>query len=148
MIIHLIAGLIKKMLYKMSQYFPKPYEPFGWDIDVKVDSSNYAAKTDIKNITHVGTSGFALKTNLSNLKTEVDKLDIDQLKSLPNNSSNLKTKVDKLDIDKLVTVPVDLSKLSNVVKNEVVKKTEYDAKIKTIEDKIPDISNLATKTIP
>ena len=125
MIIHLIAGLIKKTLYKMSQYFPKPYEPFDGDINVKVDLSNYATKTDIKNITHVDTSGFALKTNLASLKTEVD----------------------KLDIDKLVLVPVHLSKLSNVVKNKVVKKTEYNAKIKNIEDEIPDISNLAIKTI-
>ena len=59
--------------------------------------------------------------------------------------SQIKTKVDKLDIDELVTVPLDLSKLSNLVKNEVVKKTEYNANIKNIQDKIPDISNLATK---
>ena len=69
------------------------------------------------------------------------------LTSLPNNLSNLKSKGDKLDIDKLVPAPVDLSKLSNVVKNEVVKETEYNAKMKYIEDKIPDISNLATKII-
>ena len=94
----------------MSKYFPKPYEPFGGDITVKVDLSNYATKKDIKNITHVDTSSFALKTNLANLKTEVDKLDIDKLKSLPNNLSILKIEVDKLDIDKLVPVPVDLSK--------------------------------------
>ena len=106
----------------MSKSFPKPYEPYGRDINVKVDLFNYATITNLKNITHVDTSGFALKTNLASLKTEVDKLDIDKLKSLPNNLSNLKTKVDKLDIDKLVTVPVDLSKLTNVVKNEVVKK--------------------------
>ena len=123
----------------MSQYFPKPYEPFGGDINVKVDLSNYATKTDIKNISHIDTSSFALKTNLANLKTEVDKLDTDKLKRLPNNLSNLKTKIDKLDIDELVPVPIDFSKLSNAVKNEVVKKTEYDAKIKNIEDKIPDI---------
>ena len=146
-IIHLIAGLIKKILYKMSQYFPKPYEPFGRDINVKVDLSNYLTKADIKNITHVDTLGFALKTNLSSLKTEVDKLNIDKLKSLPNNLSNLKTKVEKVDIDKLVPVPVGLSKLSNVVKNEVVKKTEYNAKIKSVEDKISDITILATKSI-
>ena len=84
----------------MSQYFPKPYEPFGGDINVKVDLSNYATKSDIKNISHVDTSSFALKTNLTSLKTEVD----------------------KLHIDKLVTLPVDLSKLSDVVKNDVVKK--------------------------
>ena len=53
----------------MSQYFPKPYEPFGGDINVTIDLSNYAIKDDIKNITHVDTSGFALKTNLANLKS-------------------------------------------------------------------------------
>ena len=79
MIIHLIVGLIKKTLYKMSQYFPKPYEPFGGDINVKVDLSNYATKADIKNISRVDSSSFALKSNLASLKTEVDKLDIDKL---------------------------------------------------------------------
>ena len=83
----------------MSQYFPKPYKPFGGDINVKVDFSNYASKTDIKNISHVDTSSFALKSNLASLKNEVDKLDINQL----------------------VLVPVDLSKLSDVVKNDAVK---------------------------
>ena len=106
----------------MSQYFPKPYEPFGGDINVEVDLSNYAKKADIKNITHVDTSNFALKINLTNLKTEIDKLDIDKLKILPNNLGNLKIKADKPDIDKLVPVPVDLGKLSNAVNNEVVKK--------------------------
>ena len=77
----------------MSKYFPKSYEPFGGDINVKVDLSNYATKADIKNITHVGTSSFALNSNLANLKNKVDKLDIDKLKILPNNLSNLKTKV-------------------------------------------------------
>ena len=88
----------------MSQYFPKPYEPFGGDINVKVDLSNYATKAEIKNISPVDTSIFAVKTNLATLKTEVD----------------------KLDIDKLVPVPVDLSKLSDVVKNNVIKKDVYD----------------------
>ena len=108
----------------MSQYFPTPYEPFGGDITVKVDLSNYATKADIKNISHVDTSRFALKTNLFNSKTEVD----------------------KLDINKLVSVLVDLSKLSDVVKNDLVKETDYNAKITEIENKFPDISNLATKT--
>ena len=63
----------------MSQYFPKPSEPFGGDINVKVDLSNYASKTDIKDIAHIDTSRFALKSNLASLKTEVDKSDIDEL---------------------------------------------------------------------
>ena len=108
----------------MSQYFPKSYEAFGRDSNVKVDLSNYATIAAIKNISHVDISSFALKTNLANLKTQVD----------------------KLDIDKLVPVPTDLSKLSNVVKNDVIKKTHYDSKITETENKIPDISNLATKT--
>ena len=129
----------------MSQYFPKPYEPFGGDINVKVDLSNYVSKADIKNISHVDTSSFAINSNLANLKTEVD----------------------KLDIDKLVPVPVDLSKLSNVVKTDVVKKivhdklvakvnsieisafglkTKYDTDKSEIEYKIPGTSNLIKKT--
>ena len=84
----------------MSKYFPEPYEPFGGDINVTVDLSNYATKTDIKNISHVDTSSFASKTSLANLETEVD----------------------KLDIDKLVPVPISLRKLSDVVKNDVAKK--------------------------
>ena len=79
----------------MSQYLPKPYEPFVRDINVKVDLSNYATKTGIKNTSHVDTSSFELKSNLISLKTEVNKLDIDKLKSLQNNLSNLKNKVDK-----------------------------------------------------
>ena len=63
----------------MSQSFPKPYEPFSGDTNVKVDLSNYATKTDLKNVTHVDTSSFVLKTNLASLKTKVDKLDIDNL---------------------------------------------------------------------
>ena len=118
-----------------NEYFPNLYEPFCGDINVKVDLFNYATKKDIKNISYADTSSFALKANLANLKTKIDKLDIDKLKSIPNNLSNLKTKIDKSDIDKLVPVPIDLSKLSNVVINEVVKKTEYNTKIKSIEDK-------------
>ena len=130
----------------MSQYFPKPYEPFGGDINVEIDLSNYATKTDLKNVTHVETSSFALKTNLANLKTEID----------------------KLDIDKLATVPVDLSKLSDVVKNDVVKKTvhhklvakvnnintsrfvlktKYDTYKSEIENKIPNIVILLKRQV-
>ena len=81
----------------MSQYFPKPYEPFGGDINadkIKVDLSNYATKTDLKNESHVDVSSFTLKSNLASLKTELH----------------------KLDIDKLTPVPNDLAKVSNVVK--------------------------------
>ena len=67
----------------MSQYFPKPHKPFGGDINVKVDLSNYATKADIKNISHVDTSSFALKSNLASLKTKVDKLGINKLVPVP-----------------------------------------------------------------
>ena len=88
----------------MSQYFPKQYEPFEGDINVKVDLCNYARKIDLKNMSPIDISSFALKSNLANLKTEVA----------------------KLDIDKFAPVPNDLAKLSNVVKNNVVKKSEYN----------------------
>ena len=88
----------------MSKYFPESFRSFGRNVNVKVDLSNYATKTDIKNISHVDTSSFAIKTNLANLKTEVD----------------------KLDNEKLVPVPTDLRKLSNVVINHIFKKTVYD----------------------
>ena len=68
------------------------------------------------------------------------------MKNVPTNSSNFKSKVDKIDVDKLVPIPVDLNKLSDVVKSGVVKKDMYNAKIKNIKDKIPDITNLATNT--
>ena len=106
----------------MIQYFWKPYEPFGGYIKVKVDISNYATKTDLKNVTHVDTSSFALKTNLGGLKTEVD----------------------KLDIDKLAPVPVDLSKLSDVVKNDILKKTVYDELIAKVNG--IDTSEFVLKT--
>ena len=146
----------------MSKYFPEPYEPFGGYINVTFDLSNYATKTDIKNISHADASSFALKENLVNLKTK-----------------NV-----KLDIGKLVPVPVDLSELSDAVKNDAVKVTPYDkliakvnnidtsrfvlktkydndksklenkipdvtdfAKLTELENKIPGISNLATKTV-
>ena len=91
----------------MSQYFPKPYEPFGRDLNVKVNLSNYATKTDLKNILYVDTSTFALKLNLASLKTEVD----------------------KPDMDKLTTAPNDLAKLSNVAKNDAAKNTVYDKSV-------------------
>ena len=106
----------------MSQYFPKPFRSFGGNINVKVYLSNYATKTDLKNVTHADTSSFTLKTNLANLKA----------------------KVDKLDIDKLAPVPVDLSKLSNVVKNGVVKKAVYDKLVARVTN--IDTSGFVLKT--
>ena len=125
----------------MSTYYP-PYKRSSNNIKVELDLSNYATKNDLKNIAHTDVSSFASKTNLSTLKTEVDKIDIDKLK----------------------TVPDDLAKLSNVVKTEVVKKTDFstdnyvtrtefstdtnslDDKIDKVDKKIPDVSGLATKS--
>ena len=125
----------------MSTYYP-PYKSSSSNIKVELDLTNYTAKTDLKNITHIDVSSFASKTNLAALKTEVDKIDVDKLK----------------------TVPDDLAKLSNVVKNEVVKKTDFradnyvmrtkfstdtnalDDKIDKVDKKIPNVSNLATKS--
>ena len=106
----------------MSQYFPKPYEPSGGDINVKVDLSNYATKTDLRNVTHVDVSSFVPKSNLASLKTEVD----------------------NLDTDKLAPVPVHLSKLRDIVKNDVVKKTEYDKLVEKVDN--IDTTGFALKT--
>ena len=107
----------------MSQYFPKPFNShFGDSIKVKIDLSNFATKTEIKNISHVDISSFALKTNLANLKTEVD----------------------ELDIDKLVPISVDLSKLSDLVKNDVVEKDVYNKLVAKVDD--IDTSEFALKT--
>ena len=105
----------------MSEYFPEP-KSSGERMKVELDLSNYATKADLKNATGVDISKFAKKLDFVNLKSDVDKLDIDKLKNVPNNLSNLKNKVDKVDVDKLVTLLVDLSKLSDIVKNDVVKK--------------------------
>ena len=94
----------------MSQYFPS-YNNSSNNVKVELDLANYATKDDVKNITHVDVSSFASKTNLAALKTEVDKIDTDKLK----------------------TVPDDLAKLSNIVKNEVVKKTDFSAVIMSQE---------------
>ena len=106
--------------------------------------SNYVTKADFKSTTGVVISKFTKKVDLTNLKSNVDKSDIDKLKNVSINLSNLTSKVDKLGVDKLVPARVDLSKLSCVVKNDVVKKDVYNTKIKNIEDKIPGITKLAT----
>ena len=143
----------------MSQYFPKPFRSFGGNINVKVDLSNYATKTDLKNVTHVHTSSFALKTNLASLKTEVDKLDIDKLASVFVDLSKLSDVVKKAVYDKVV------AKVNNIDTSGFVLKTKYQTgktesekkipdvtdfakktKLTELENKIPDVSSLATKT--
>ena len=96
----------------MSTYY-LPYKSSSQNIKVKLNLSNYATKKDINDITHVDVSGFASKTNLAALKTEIDKIDTDKLK----------------------TTPADLAKLTNVIKNDVVKKTDYNTKVTSIEIK-------------
>ena len=98
-------------------YYP-PYRSSSNNIKVELDLSNYATKDDVKNITHVDVSSYATKTILASLKTEVDKIDTDKLK----------------------TVPADLAKLSNVVKNDVVKKTDYSTKATSIEAQITGLT--------
>ena len=106
----------KIVYYKMS-YYP-PYKSSSNNIKVKLDLTNYATKTDLKNITHVDVSSFASKNNLAALKTEVDKIDVDKLK----------------------TAPADLAKLTNAAKNDVVKKTDYNATVTGIEAQIAGLT--------
>ena len=106
-----------------SQYFP-PYGSTN-NIKVELDLANYATKDDVKNITHVDLSSYATKTNLAALKSEIDKIDTDKLK----------------------TVPTDLSKLSNVVKNDVVNKTDYNTKVTSIENQIAGVTKNAVDNL-
>ena len=101
----------------MTQYYP-PYRNSSNNIKLKLDLVNYATKTDLKNITHVDVSSFVSKTNLAALKTEVD----------------------KIDTDKLQTTPADLAKLTNAIENDVVKKTDYNAKVTSIEAQIAGLT--------
>ena len=127
----------------MSQYFPKPFRSFGENINVKVDLSNYATKADLKNVTHVDTSSFALKTNLASLKPEVDELDFD--KSVPvdltTSSDAVKNDVAKKDVhDKLA------AKVNNVGNKAFVLKTKYQRDKRELEKKIPYVTDLVKKT--
>ena len=123
MIIHLIVELIKKTLHKMTRYFPEPYKSFGGNINVKVNLSNHTTTAEFKNATGVDTSKLAPKSDFARLKAEVDKIDVDKLK----------------------TIHVDLTKPSNVVKNEVDKKTVYDNKLVTKVNSI-DTNRFVLKT--
>ena len=128
----------------MSQYFPKPFWSFWRNINVKGDLSNYATKTDLKNVKHIDTSSFALKTNLAGLKTEVDKLDIDKLApvlvDLSKLSDVVKNNVKKAVYDKLA------AKVNNIDTSDFVLKTKYQTDKKELENKIPDVTNLVKKT--
>ena len=106
----------KRVYHKMS-YYP-PYKNSRSNIIVELDLTNYATKMDLKNITHVDVSSFASKTNLAALKTEVDKIDVDKLK----------------------TTPIDWDRLSNLVKNDVVTKTDYNTKVTSIEAQIAGLT--------
>ena len=101
----------------MSQYYP-PHRGSSNNIKVELDLANYAAKTNLKNITHVDVSGFANKTNLAALKTEVDKIDADKLK----------------------TTPADLAKLTNAIEHDVVKETDYNTNVTSIEAQIAGLT--------
>ena len=101
----------------MTQYYP-PYRSSHNNIKVELDLANYATKTDLNNITHVDVTSFASKTNLAALKTEVDKIDADELK----------------------TTPAELTKLTNAIKNDVVKNTDYNAKVTSIEAQIAGLT--------
>ena len=111
----------KKLNYKMTACY-LPYKSSSNNVKVELDFTNYATKTDLKNITHVDISSFASKTNLAALKTEVDKIDADQLK----------------------TTPAELTKLTNAIENDVVKKTDYNAKVTSIEAQITGLTKNTT----
>ena len=152
----------------MSKYFLKP-PGHGENIKIKIDLTNYATKADITNTTHVDTSSFALKINLANLKTEVDKLDIAKLVPIPADLSKLSNVVKndvvkKVDYNKLVAKVANIDTSDFVLKTKyntdktklelkipdtsgLVKKTNYNTKITELENKIRDISNLATKAL-
>ena len=115
----------------MNEYFPKP-KSLGGRLKTELDLSNYATKADLRNAKGADTSDGAKKTDLANLKSDVDKIDIDELIVVQSNLSNLKCKVDKSDIGKLETAPMDLSKLSNVLKNGVIKNTDLKNSLKKL----------------
>ena len=107
----------KRVYYKLSTYYTL-YKSSSNNIKVELDLSNYATKNDLKNITDVNVSSFASKTNLAALKTEVDKIDIDKLK----------------------TTPTDLAKLTDDVENDLVKKTDYNTRVTSIETQIAGLT--------
>ena len=105
-------------------YYPT-YKSSSNNVKVELNLTNYATETDLENITHVDVSSFASKTNLAALKTEVDKIDTDKLK----------------------TAPTDLAKLANAIENDVVKKTDYNTKVTSIEAQIAGLTKNAVDNL-
>ena len=132
-IIRLIVGSIKKDIVQLSEDFPEP-KSLGGKVKLQLDLSNYATKEDLNNTTGIDTSSFVTKVDLANLNLNVVTLDIVKLKYSPTNLSNLKSKLDKLDVDQLIPFPVDLSILSDAVKQDGVKKL-YIMLLKILEIK-------------
>ena len=132
-IIRLIVGSIKKDIVQLSEDFPEP-KSLGGKVKLQLDLSNYATKEDLNNTTGIDTSSFVTKVDLANLNLNVVTLDIVKLKYSPTNLSNLKSKLDKLDVDQLIPFPVDLSILSDAVKQDGVKKM-YIMLLKILEIK-------------
>ena len=126
----------------MSPYFTKPFRSFGGNINVKFDLSNYGIKTDLKIVTHV--DNFALKTILASLKTEVDKLDVDQLAPVPVDLSKLSDVV-KNDVVKKAVYDKLAAKLNNIVTSDFVLKTKYQTEKTELDKKIDDIANFVKR---
>ena len=129
----------------MSQYFPKPFRSCGRNIDVKGDLSNSATKTDLKNITLIDTSSFALKTNVASLKTKVDKLDTDKLAPVLVDLSKLNDIV-KYDVAKKAVYDKLVAKVNNISTSDFILKSKYDTVKTKLEKKISDVSDLVKET--
>ena len=125
----------------MWQHSPKPFRSFGGNINVKVDLSNYATKTDLKIVTHVDTSRFALKTNLASLKTEVDKLGIDKLEPVPADLSKLSDVVKMM----MLLKKLFMTKVNHIDTSDFFKKTKYQTDKTELEKKIPDVTDFVKK---
>ena len=128
----------------MSEYFLKSFRCFERNINVKIDLSNYATKTDLKNVIYVDTSSFALKTNLASLETEFDKLDIDKLAPVPVDSSKWSDVV-RNDLAKRTVYEKLVAKANNIDTGDFVLKTKYNADKTELEKKIPDATDFIKK---
>ena len=134
----------------MSKYFP-PYNNSSENIKVELDLSNCATKKDVKDITHIDASSFSSKTNLAALKTEEDKIDTDKLKTVPDDVGRTKYETDgRANYDKIDAVEKKIPVLTDFVTtprfNHEKKLLATKTALTTVENKIPDVSTLATKT--